>query len=81
VNPTYRRLARINPTTAFLVALVVVLAGFFAPGIVGGTLLLLVAAALTYLSRLTWQVQPPCTRVVRLIMLTMIVGVGLAKIF
>ncbi|BCB79319.1 hypothetical protein ACFQ1L_10895 [Phytohabitans flavus] len=37
------RLARINPTAAFLGALVVVLIGLFAPGVIGGAVLLALA--------------------------------------
>ena len=39
-----RRLARVNPTTAFIAALAAMLAGLFLPGILGGALLFLLAA-------------------------------------
>ncbi len=74
------RLARINPTAAFMVTLVVVLAGMFLPGIVGGALLLVLAGALATLTMTTWPVQPPATRVVRLLMLTLLVVAALAKV-
>lgn len=74
------RLARVNPTRAFLVALVVVLAGLFAPGIIGAALLGLLAAGLAYLSRLTWQVQPPGVRVIRLVLLGALVVAAVVKI-
>ena len=75
-----RRLARINPTTAFLIALAVLLAGFFAPGIVGGGLLILLAAAAAALTFTTWPVQTPSTRVVRLLLLSLLIGIAVAKI-
>ncbi|MEH1011852.1 DUF6703 family protein [Micromonospora sp. CPCC 206060] len=74
------RLARVNPTAAFLAALVVVLAALFAPGIIGGALLLALAAGLVALLVTTWPVQAPQTRVVRLLMLTLVVAAALVKI-
>lgn len=74
------RLARVNPTTAFLATLVLVLVALFAPGIIGGGLLLLLAAGLAALMARTWPVQRPQTRAVRLLMLTLLVAVALAKI-
>jgi multisubunit Na+/H+ antiporter MnhB subunit len=75
-----RRLARINPTTAFLLALAVLLTGFFAPGIIGGALLFALAAALGALTFTTWPVQTAPTRVLRLVMLSLLVGVAVTKI-
>ena len=74
------RLARVNPTTAFLAALVLVLLGLFAPGIVGGALLLALAAGLATLLVTTWPVQRPATRTLRLVILTLLVGAALMKI-
>jgi len=74
------RLARVNPTAAFLAALVLVLAGLFAPGIIGGGLLLLLAVGMGALTATTWPVQSAQTRAVRLLMLTLLVGVALTKI-
>jgi hypothetical protein len=74
------RLARVNPTSAFLAALVVVLAGLFLPGIIGGSVLLLLAAGLATLLASTWPVQAPQTRAIRLLMLTLLVAVALFKI-
>jgi hypothetical protein len=75
-----RRLARVNPTTAFLVALAVLLAGFLAPGIIGGALLVLLGVALAALTFTTWPVQTAPTRVVRLVMLSLLFGIAVAKI-
>jgi hypothetical protein len=74
------RLARVNPTTVFLATLVLVLVAIFAPGPVGGGLLLALAAGLVWLMVTTWPVQRPATRVLRLVMLTLLVAVALAKL-
>ncbi|MGI5148217.1 DUF6703 family protein [Plantactinospora sp. CA-294935] len=74
------RLARVNPTGVFLAALVLVLVGLFAPGIVGGALLLALAAGLAALLLTTWPVQRPATRILRLVILTLLVGAALMKI-
>ena len=75
-----RRLARMNPTTAFVVALAVMLAGLFLPGIIGGALLLLLAAALAALTFTTWPVQVPATRVVRVVLLALLFAAVVAKV-
>ncbi|NMO55934.1 hypothetical protein HH310_32730 [Actinoplanes sp. TBRC 11911] len=74
-----RRLARVNPTTAFIGALAVMLAGLFLPGIVGAALLFVLALALAALTYTTWPVQSPSTRVVRLMLLTLLVAAVVAK--
>jgi hypothetical protein len=74
-----RRLARVNPTTAFLVALAVLLAGLFLPGIIGAALLVLLGAALVALTFTTWPVQSPGVRAVRLAMLALLFAAALAK--
>jgi hypothetical protein len=74
-----RRLARVNPTTAFILALAVMLAGLFLPGIVGAALLFVLALALATLTYTTWPVQSPSTRVVRLMLLTLLVAAVVAK--
>ena len=71
---TIQRLRRVNPTSAFLVALVVILAGLFLPGIIGGLVLLVLAGGLVALIRMTWHVQAPRTRAVRLVILTLLVA-------
>lgn len=75
------RLARVNPTTAFVGALAVLLAGLFLPGIVGAALLFLLALGLAALTFTTWPVQPPAIRAFRVIMLGLLVIVTLAKAF
>jgi uncharacterized RDD family membrane protein YckC len=74
-----RRLASVNPTTAFLVALAVLLAGLFLPGIIGAALLFLLVAALVALTFTTWPVQSPGVRAVRLTMLALLFAAALAK--
>jgi hypothetical protein len=74
-----QRLTRVNPTTAFIVALAVMMAGLFLRGIVGAALLFVLALALAGLTFTTWPVQKPATRVVRLILLTVLVAVVVAK--
>ncbi|NBE84635.1 DUF6703 family protein [Micromonospora rubida] len=74
------RLARANPTTIFLVTLALVLVGLFTPGVFGGVLLLTLAAALVALLLTTWPVQAPATRVIRLVMLTLLIIAALTKL-
>jgi hypothetical protein len=79
-SPLLARLARVNPTAVFLTALVLVLVALFAPGIVGGALLVLLAAGLLALLVRTWPVQPRATRTARLLILTLLVTTALVKI-
>ncbi|MEU5725965.1 DUF6703 family protein [Micromonospora sp. NPDC047738] len=72
--------ARLNPTAVFLATLVLVLVALFTPGAVGGVLLLALAAGLVWLMSVTWPVQSPGTRVLRLLMLTLLLAVALAKL-
>lgn len=74
------RLARVSPTAAFLGTLALVLAGFFAPGIIGGALLLLLAGGLTALLVTTWPVQGTRTRAMRLVALGLLITAALVKI-
>lgn len=75
-----RRLAGVNPTTAFIIALVVLLGGLFLPGIVGAALLFALGAALAALTFTTWPVQSLSVRVIRLILLILLFAVVIAKI-
>jgi hypothetical protein len=76
-----QRLARINPTTAFLVALAALLAGFFLPGIVGAAVLFVLGAAMAALTFTTWPVQSASTRAVRVLLLALLLAVIIAKVF
>ncbi|MFY1637030.1 DUF6703 family protein [Solwaraspora sp. WMMB335] len=71
---------RISPTGAFLVALVLVLAGLFVPGAGGGLALLVLAAGLAWLLRITWPVLAAAGRLLRLLALTLLIAAALAKI-
>ena len=74
-----RRLTRVNPTAAFVAALVVMIAGLFLPGIVGAALLFVLALGLGALTFTTWPVQTTATRVLRLLVLTLLMAVVVAK--
>jgi hypothetical protein len=74
-----RRLARVSPITAFLIALALMVAGLFLPGIVGAALLFVLAAALATLTFTTWPIQTPATRTVRLILLVLLLALVVAK--
>ena len=78
-DPFLRRLARVNTTTAFVVALVLLLAGLFLPGVVGALLLAVLAAGLAALTFTTWPVQSPITRLVRVVLLTLLVVAVVSK--
>jgi hypothetical protein len=80
VTDPLARLARLNVTTVFLAALALVLAGLFAPGIIGGALLLVLFAALATLLVRTWPVQPPPVRALRVSVLALLLAVALVKI-
>ena len=74
-----RRLARVSPTAAFVAALVLLLGGFFLPGIIGAAVLFVLCAALAALTFTTWPVQKPSTRVVRVVLLVLLLAVVVAK--
>jgi hypothetical protein len=73
------RLSRLNLTSVFLGCAVVVLAGLLLPGVLGGVLLLLVAAALVTLLSLTWPHTPPRMLLVRGVILTGLVALAVLK--
>jgi hypothetical protein len=74
-----QRLARVNPIAAFIVALALLLAGLFLPGIIGAALLFVLVAALAALTFTTWPVQSPSTRVFRVAVLLLMLGAVVAK--
>ncbi|MGX6608261.1 hypothetical protein ACWKSP_40005 [Micromonosporaceae bacterium Da 78-11] len=74
-----RRLARVNPTTAFLIALAVMVAGLLLPGIIGAALLFLLGAAMLALTVTTWPVQVPTTRAIRAVLLVLLFAAVVAK--
>jgi hypothetical protein len=74
-------LARLDRTKVFLAALVVGLVALFLPGIVGGLILLAIVVLMASLLRLTWSIASPRARTVRLLILGVLAGLALAKIF
>ncbi|MFC7545353.1 DUF6703 family protein [Plantactinospora sp. GCM10030261] len=78
--PMLARLARLNPTSVFLATLLLILIGLFAPGAIGGVVLLALAGGLAALLVTTWPVQRPATRVLRLVVLTLLLTAALLKI-
>ena len=74
------RLARLNVTGVFLATLALMLVALFAPGVIGGALLLALVAALAALMARTWPVQAPRTRALRLAVLVLLATVALIKI-
>jgi hypothetical protein len=74
------RLVRLNLTGVFLATIAFVLVALFTPGIVGGALLLALAAGLGALMVRTWPVQAPATRGLRLTALAVVVAAALYKI-
>ena len=73
------RLNRLNLTTVFLTAALVVLAGLLLPGVVGGAILLLAAAGLIALLSLTWPHTPPRMLLIRAVILTGLVAIAVLK--
>jgi hypothetical protein len=78
VSTLLTRLARLNPTTVFLGALVLVLLGLFVPGAAGGALLLILALVVGVLVVGTWE-RRPATRPLRLAVLLLLMVVALSK--
>lgn len=74
-----RRLATVNPTTAFVAALALFLAGVFLPGIIGAALLAVLGLGLGALTFTTWPVQSVPVRVIRLVLLALLFGAAVAK--
>jgi hypothetical protein len=81
VTDPWRRIARLPRGAVFLLALVLVLAGLFVPGPVGGVLLLALAVGLALLLRHTWPVTPARLRPIRLVVLALLFLAALVKIF
>jgi hypothetical protein len=75
------RRARMNPTTVFLAALVLVLLGLFLPDALGGVLLLALVGGLAAVLTRTWRLQPPGLRALRVLVLVLVGTVALTKIF
>lgn len=74
-----RRVSRVSPTVAFIVALALLLAGLFLPGIIGAAVLFVLCAGLAALTFTTWPVQKTGTRVVRIALLALLLATVVAK--
>ncbi len=74
-------LSRMDRTKVFLVTLVVGLIALFLPGLLGGLILVAVVIGLAVLMRRTWSVTDPRALVLRLVILAVLAGFALAKIF
>jgi hypothetical protein len=74
-------LARLDRTKVFLGALVVGLVAVFLPGIVGGLILLAIVVLMASLLRRTWAIASPGARVLRVVILGVLAGLALSKIF
>ncbi|MFI5911322.1 DUF6703 family protein [Dactylosporangium sp. NPDC051541] len=68
-----QRLARMNKTAAFLGAAVLIFLGLYLPGIVGATVLILIAAGLVWLLTKTWRVTAAPARIPRVLILTLLI--------
>ena len=73
-------MARLNPTTVFLVSVALVLAGLLLPGALGALAVLVLAAASAGLLAVTWQHLDPLARVLRVVILGLLVAFGVAKL-
>jgi len=74
-------LARLDRTKVFLVALVVALVAVFLPGIVGGLILLAIVVLMATLLRRTWPIASAGARILRVVILGVLAGIALFKIF
>jgi hypothetical protein len=74
------RLSQVNPTTVFLTAAAVVIAGLLAPWPIGGILLLVMAAALAALLSVTWGLGTPRTRAARMVILALLVALAIVRL-
>ena len=72
---------RLNPTAVFLVGLVVVFVALFAPGPIGGVLLLLLAAGAAIMTVGAWHRLPLVGRGARLVILGLLVAFALKRLF
>jgi len=75
------RLAALPRSAQMLTFLVVVLAGFFLPGVAGALALAMVAVVLGRLLTLSWATSTPGLRVMRLAILAALVAFALWKAF
>jgi hypothetical protein len=73
------RLSRMNKTVVFLAGAVIVFLGLLLPGIVGATVLILLAVGLVWLLTKTWPVTAPQVRLPRVLILALLVIIAAYK--
>ncbi|MEV0838760.1 DUF6703 family protein [Actinocatenispora sera] len=73
-------LAGLPRTGVFLFALAVVLVGLFAPGLVGAIMLLLIAAGLVAVLRVTWPRLLAARRAMQLLLIAVLVIIAVVKL-
>ncbi|WP_207129121.1 DUF6703 family protein [Actinocatenispora comari] len=73
-------LAGLPRTGVFLFALAVVLVGLFAPGLVGAIVLLLIAAGLVAVLRVTWPRLLAARRAMQLLLIAVLVVIAVVKL-
>ncbi|GEM_PF-5246199 len=74
------RLNRLNKTAVFLGGALVVFAALAIPGLIGAVALLLLAAGLIWLLSLTWRFHSPRTLILRMVVLTLLLTLAVAKL-
>jgi hypothetical protein len=75
------RLGRLNPTVVFLGVGGLVFAALVLPGIIGGVLLLALAAGVGWLLVQTWPAHPPRARAARLVILVLLAALAALAAF
>lgn len=73
-------LAALPRTGVFLFALAVVLVGLFAPGLVGAIVLLLIAAGMGAVLRVTWPRLLAARRAMQLLLIAVLVVIAVVKL-
>ncbi len=79
-RPILVRLAAVPRLAVLLTFLVWLLAGLLLPHIVGGVLLIALAAALTWLVAVSWPILAAGPRVLRVVTLALVLGGGVRRL-
>jgi hypothetical protein len=74
------RLGRLNPTGVFLGVGALVFVALVLPGIIGGAMLIALAAGIGWVLAQTWTVHPARARGARLVILALLAGLAVVKI-
>jgi uncharacterized membrane-anchored protein len=73
------RLSRLPRTAVFLGALILALAAFFTPGVIGAALVGLLATGAAVLTAYTWNDRTPAERALRLTVFGILVAIAVSK--